>query len=441
MGNYRFRLSDMMPNAWFYKLKNSSQHHPVKNKKQHYFTTTTTTTTTSTPIHQTSTQPQPISHPRHSYYFTREPPPFKPADAHPIQLPNSPTNPKTSDLHFPDPPRKSSKRRSKRRTIRSSSKIVTSSVSAGCSCRTTLESVWTKSDSTPDYSVSPPPPQRSPDEMDYFRELSLLPEFDSNGVIEANSWSSSCSCRVSSSPTDIIIDIDTKRSSPTDEKFEKIEGFDSISELELPPILTKPVKFLNNKKKETEPSKDRRSSAKFEEKNVHGSLSVKIVKQENIRTLKDKKTSPLIRRSSPNSPGLKLRLNSPRIASRKSHTKDMTSRIAQSLLGPKARQRTQTRWSNTTHASSKKTTISSTTSLRSRKNNVSDSFAIIKSSFDPQRDFRESMVEMIVENNIRASRDLEELLACYLSLNSNEYHDLIVKVFEQIWFDLTDIRL
>ncbi|MCL7049385.1 hypothetical protein MKW94_020181 [Papaver nudicaule] len=72
--------------------------------------------------------------------------------------------------------------------------------------------------------------------------------------------------------------------------------------------------------------------------------------------------------------------------------------------------------------------------------NVSDSFAVIKSSFDPQRDFRESMVEMIVENNLRKSGDLEELLACYLSLNSNEYHDVIVKVFEQIWFDLTDIH-
>ncbi|KAJ6913382.1 DUF623 domain containing protein [Populus alba x Populus x berolinensis] len=51
------------------------------------------------------------------------------------------------------------------------------------------------------------------------------------------------------------------------------------------------------------------------------------------------------------------------------------------------------------------------------------------------------MVEMIVENNIKASKDLEDLLACYLSLNSDEYHDLIIKVFEQIWFDLTDIKL
>ncbi|KAK1320339.1 hypothetical protein QJS10_CPA03g00966 [Acorus calamus] len=79
---------------------------------------------------------------------------------------------------------------------------------------------------------------------------------------------------------------------------------------------------------------------------------------------------------------------------------------------------------------------SSATARRRR----SEGFAVVKASTDPQRDFRESMVEMIVENNMRDSKDLEELLACYLSLNSDEYHDVIIKVFQQIWFDLTDIR-
>uniref|UniRef100_A0A2P2Q1V0 Transcription repressor n=1 Tax=Rhizophora mucronata TaxID=61149 RepID=A0A2P2Q1V0_RHIMU len=51
------------------------------------------------------------------------------------------------------------------------------------------------------------------------------------------------------------------------------------------------------------------------------------------------------------------------------------------------------------------------------------------------------MMEMIVENNMQSSKDLEELLACYLSLNSNEYHDLIVKAFEQIWFYMVDLHL
>lgn len=79
-----------------------------------------------------------------------------------------------------------------------------------------------------------------------------------------------------------------------------------------------------------------------------------------------------------------------------------------------------------------------------RKNNnasllLSESFAMVKSSSDPHGDFRESMVEMIVKNNIRSGGELEELLACYLSLNSGEYHDLIVKVFGQIWADLNDL--
>ncbi|VVB12802.1 unnamed protein product [Arabis nemorensis] len=62
--------------------------------------------------------------------------------------------------------------------------------------------------------------------------------------------------------------------------------------------------------------------------------------------------------------------------------------------------------------------------------------AVVKASFDPKKDFKESMEEMIAENNIRASKDLEELLACYLCLNSEEYHHIIINVFKQIWLDL-----
>lgn len=73
---------------------------------------------------------------------------------------------------------------------------------------------------------------------------------------------------------------------------------------------------------------------------------------------------------------------------------------------------------------------------RSQRKPVIDSFAVIKSSLDPKKDFRESMVEMIAENNIRASEDLKDLLACYLSLNPKEYHDLIIKVFVQVWVEV-----
>uniref|UniRef100_A0A5B7BWR0 Transcription repressor n=1 Tax=Davidia involucrata TaxID=16924 RepID=A0A5B7BWR0_DAVIN len=65
-----------------------------------------------------------------------------------------------------------------------------------------------------------------------------------------------------------------------------------------------------------------------------------------------------------------------------------------------------------------------------------DSFAVVKCSFDPLQDFRDSMLEMIIEKGIRQPEELEELLACYLTLNSDEYHDLIIKVFRQVWFEL-----
>ncbi|KAL3678176.1 hypothetical protein R1sor_021132 [Riccia sorocarpa] len=67
---------------------------------------------------------------------------------------------------------------------------------------------------------------------------------------------------------------------------------------------------------------------------------------------------------------------------------------------------------------------------------VKESVAVVKSSYDPYNDFRDSMVEMIVEKEIRGAIDLEELLRCYLSLNSAEYHSVIVKVFADVWRDL-----
>ncbi|KAL5576988.1 hypothetical protein UlMin_018687 [Ulmus minor] len=65
-----------------------------------------------------------------------------------------------------------------------------------------------------------------------------------------------------------------------------------------------------------------------------------------------------------------------------------------------------------------------------------DSFAVVKCSYNPQKDFKDSMVEMIMEKKISKPEELEELLACYLTLNSDEYHDLIIKVFRQVWLEL-----
>ena len=153
--------------------------------------------------------------------------------------------------------------------------------------------------------------------------------------------------------------------------------------MELPPTLTKPP-------------------------NANHSLSVKITEEESVRTQKEhgNKAAIIRKLSSSNSPGIKLRakVNSPRTGSKKLQA-----------------------------ACSRKSI--------SRNKGFSGSFVVVKSSVDPERDFKDSMVDMIVENNLQNSKDLEDLLACYLTLNSKEYQDVIVKAFEEIWFDMTNLRL
>ncbi|KAL0363500.1 UNVERIFIED_CONTAM: Transcription repressor OFP5 [Sesamum calycinum] len=63
---------------------------------------------------------------------------------------------------------------------------------------------------------------------------------------------------------------------------------------------------------------------------------------------------------------------------------------------------------------------------------IFDSFAVVKSSFNPQQDFRDSMVEMIRAKRIRRPEELQELLACYLTLNHDGHHELIIKVFQEL---------
>ncbi|CAL5215144.1 unnamed protein product [Lathyrus oleraceus] len=64
---------------------------------------------------------------------------------------------------------------------------------------------------------------------------------------------------------------------------------------------------------------------------------------------------------------------------------------------------------------------------------VKDTFAVVKRSSDPYSDFRTSMVEMIVEKQIFSPSDLENLLQCFLSLNSYHHHKIIVEVYTEIW--------
>ncbi|OWM67065.1 transcription repressor OFP1-like [Punica granatum] len=388
MGNYRFKLSDMVSNSWFYKLKHmakSSRNHDPKPKK----TEQQQQEGRAQKSHQHSV-------PRKSYHFTRD-----------LALNDSvsPSEPKLLDgRYFPiaNTPRQSTKQR--RTNARKSRKKkpprhVSSSVSAGCSCRATLDSVWAKTEPISvvetEFSSSPSSysHSHSDSESSSVEQPPQLPQsFD-----QMVSWSTSCSCGVNSGLKDIVFDVGKSSFDP---------------EIELPPIVTKPMKFTDMVK----------NVRRLEEADRDRSVSVKVVKEQTI-TVKEHapaslKPSP-VRGFAVNSPGVRLRINSnsPRIV---------------------PRQKTQ--------GSQRKSSVSASSSSSAgsgnrRRRSVSDSFAIVKSSADPKRDFRESMVEMIMENDIRASKDLEELLACYLSLNSDEYHDVIISVFKQIWFDLSAIRL
>ncbi|KAF5744450.1 transcription repressor OFP4 [Tripterygium wilfordii] len=340
MGNHRFRFSDMIPNAWFYKLKDMG-----KTRKQSSATSTL----------QTSH----VSQPRNSYHFSR---------ARTDRICRSPINTKALDANYPDPPRVSSRKKPKRRTIyRPSPKLV---------------STWSNSNFSSSLETSPEL------KADFHDHESLVSETDFQVLAAPDSF---CECEVTS---DIIIDVNNTESFTG--KFEKLDGFNSIYELQLPPILTKPRKFDQVTNAGT-----RSSDSEMEELEASRSLSVKKVKRERIRAQNEPKPRLQMRKSSAG--GIRLRSNTPKMSRKKIPRKSVC--------------------------------VSS--SPRSRS--LGESFAVVKSSVDPQRDFRESMVEMIVENNLRTTKHLEELLACYLSLNSKEYHHLIVKAFEEIWLEMTDL--
>ncbi|TQD71049.1 hypothetical protein C1H46_043417 [Malus baccata] len=79
----------------------------------------------------------------------------------------------------------------------------------------------------------------------------------------------------------------------------------------------------------------------------------------------------------------------------------------------------------------KNTKISSPNTMK-----VHDSIAVVKESNDPYKDFRQSMLQMIVEKQIYSKDDMQELLSCFLELNSASHHDVIIRAFTQIWNDL-----
>lgn len=58
----------------------------------------------------------------------------------------------------------------------------------------------------------------------------------------------------------------------------------------------------------------------------------------------------------------------------------------------------------------------------------------VKYSRNPLREVRESIVEMIEKMGIREWREMEELIYCYLALNSSHLHHLIQEAFLSLRF-------
>ncbi|XP_051150952.1 transcription repressor OFP4-like [Andrographis paniculata] len=61
-----------------------------------------------------------------------------------------------------------------------------------------------------------------------------------------------------------------------------------------------------------------------------------------------------------------------------------------------------------------------------------ESFVVVKRSDDPYKDFKKSMLDMIIERRMFDPKDLEQLLMSFLSLNSTQYHRVILQAFAEI---------
>ncbi|KFK36496.1 hypothetical protein AALP_AA4G132100 [Arabis alpina] len=94
--------------------------------------------------------------------------------------------------------------------------------------------------------------------------------------------------------------------------------------------------------------------------------------------------------------------------------------------------------SSTTTTASNSSAIPSTTHWFSDTSSSSATpstaaVAVEKDSDDPYLDFRQSMLQMILENEIYSKDDLRELLHCFLSLNEPYHHGIIIRAFSEIW--------
>ncbi|XP_054796384.1 transcription repressor OFP7-like [Prosopis cineraria] len=83
-----------------------------------------------------------------------------------------------------------------------------------------------------------------------------------------------------------------------------------------------------------------------------------------------------------------------------------------------------------------KTSAAGSMTWRTVEGKVKESFTVVKKSKDPYEDFKKSMLEMIMEMEMFETRDLEQLLQCFLTLNSRHYHGIIARAFMEIWQEL-----
>ncbi|KAK3041667.1 hypothetical protein RJ639_001477 [Escallonia herrerae] len=113
-------------------------------------------------------------------------------------------------------------------------------------------------------------------------------------------------------------------------------------------------------------------------------------------------------------------------------SKSLSSDSSESLRTTKPRRGTSRATERSNSSRAVETRKDSTMGATPLQGKVKDSFAVVKRSSDPHSDFRTSMVEMIVERQIFAAKDLENLLQCFLSLNSVHHHKVIVEVFDEI---------
>ncbi|KAL9227795.1 hypothetical protein vseg_003446 [Gypsophila vaccaria] len=347
MGTKKFKLSDMIPNAWFHKLKYMNTKSSKKFKNHHLPPPPPPPAPPSSTV-KTPPRPDPQCQSRKSYHVSRE-----------LTIDQLPNELDTLLLLHNSPPRKSKSSAKSKKSNRRSSSIST------CSCQSssTFQSYRSKYDRSP---PSPPSPKETGMKDAGFLAEDALLGVKQTGSRSANKLSIVRNARADDKDKhhhrpehfDIDIDVDVDRASLLRTDTDNDTKFD----IQLPPIIT------TKQKPKPKP---------------HVGMKMTI-----------------------NSPGgVRLKMNSPRIVGRK-----------QGQNG---------------HKNVGRKSIST-----KKRRSISESFAVVKSSFDPQRDFKESMLEMILQNNLTAAKDLEDLLACYLSLNSDEYHGVIIEVFKQIWNDL-----